>query len=327
MIEIIAEVGSVHDGSLGNAKKLAYASKIAGANTVKFQLHIAEEETLLNAKSPNYFKDETRFEYFKRTAFSFSQWAELIKYCKEININFLCSPFSIEAINLLEKLKVTKYKIPSGEITNIPYIKRLAQTKKECILSTGMSNWKEIDTAVKYFAKKNLVIMQCSSIYPCPPNKVGLNVISEIKKRYKTKIGISDHTEGISASVASVVLGASVIEKHITFSKMMYGSDAKNAMEIDQFRVFCKELKDAEIMINSNINKNKINHLEGMRKTFMKSIVASKNLAKGTRIDQDDINMKKPGTGLPASYIDSIIGKRLTKNIKINTLLKKEHFK
>lgn len=327
MIEIIAEVGSVHDGSLGNAKKLAYAAKMAGANTVKFQMHIAEEETLLSAKSPSYFKDETRFEYFKRTAFSFSQWAELIKYCKKINISFLCSPFSIEAINLLEKLKVTKYKIPSGEITNIPYLESLAKTKKECILSTGMSNWSEIDTAVKCFSKKNLVIMQCSSIYPCPPNKVGLNVVSEIKKKYKTKIGLSDHTDGISASVASVVLGASVIEKHITFSKMMYGSDAKNAMEIDQFRVFCKEVKDAEIMINSDINKNKITHLKGMRKIFMKSIVASKKLSKGSRIDKDDIKMKKPGTGLPASYINSIIGKKLTKNIKKNTLLKKEFFK
>ena len=314
MREIIAEVGSVHDGSLGNAKKLAYAAKIAGANTVKFQLHIAEEETLLNAKSPNYFTDETRFEYFKRTAFSFRQWDELIKYCKKINIGFLCSPFSIEAINILEKLKVTKYKIPSGEITNIPYLERLAETK-ECILSTGMSNWNEIDEAIKYFSKKKLVIMQCSSIYPCPPSKVGLNVISEIKKRYKTKIGLSDHTEGISASVASLVLGASVIEKHITFSKMMYGSDAKNAMELDQFKIFCKEIKDAEIMINSNINKNKIRHLEGMRKTFMKSIVVLK-ISKGSKIDKDSIKMKKPGTGLPASYIESIIGKILVKNIK-----------
>ena len=245
---------------------------------------------------------------------------------QKINIGFLCSPFSIEAINILEKLKVTKYKIPSGEITNIPYLERLAETKKECILSTGMSNWNEIDEQLNIFPKK-LVIMQCSSIYPCPPSKVGLNVISEIKKRYKTKIGLSDHTEGISASVASLVLGASVIEKHITFSKMMYGSDAKNAMELDQFKIFCKEIKDAEIMINSNINKNKIRHLEGMRKTFMKSIVASENLSKGSKIDKDSIKMKKPGTGLPASYIESIIGKILVKNIKKNTILKKEHFK
>ena len=327
MIEIIAEIGSVHDGSLGNAKKLIEVAKFCGANTVKFQMHISEEETLKEALTPNYFTDEKRFEYFNRIAFNEKQWEQLIKHCKKTKINFLCSPFSIKAVKILEKLKVNCYKIPSGEINNIPLLKKVAATNKKCILSTGMSNWSEIDHAIKIFNKNKLVLMQCSSIYPCPPDKSGINVVSEMKNKYSLKLGFSDHTKGIGASIASIVLGATVIEKHLTFSKFMYGSDAKNAMEINEFKNFCKEIREVEIMLKTKINKNNINQYSKMRKIFMKSIVSTRNLKAGKILTFGDLDLKKPGTGILGNNINEVVGKKLIKSIPKDTIIKKSFLK
>ena len=178
--KIIAEVGSVHDGSFGNAKCLIAASINAGADIVKFQLHIFDEESLPRAPNPPYFKNESRKDYFERTAFNESQWIELKKYTEGFDKEFLVSPFSIAAVNFLEKIGVSSYKVPSGEISNIPLLERLAETKKTIILSSGMSSWTELDRAVNIFEKKcNLILMQCTSIYPCPPERVGLNVIKD----------------------------------------------------------------------------------------------------------------------------------------------------
>ena len=166
---IIAEIGSVHDGDLKLALKLVREAAKCGVNIVKFQMHIAEEETLKNAPSPGYFNKEKRFDYFKRTAFKFDEWKKLNKNVKKNNVEFLCSPFSMKAVEILEKLKVEKYKIPSGELTNLPLLKKIKKTKKEVILSTGMSNWKEINKAYSIFKnKKKLTLMQCTSLYPCP---------------------------------------------------------------------------------------------------------------------------------------------------------------
>ena len=255
--KIIAELGSVHDGKFILAKKLIKSAVNSGANVIKFQMHISEEETLEDAPSPNYFKSETRFNYFKRTAFNFKEWKKLKKICKDHKVEFLCSPFSEKAVDILEKLKVDSYKVPSGELTNLALLERIKKTKKHVYLSTGMSNWKEIDIAIKLL-KKNYTLLQCSSIYPCPLENVGLNVLVEMKKKYNCHIGFSDHTRGFAAPLAAAAIGASVIEKHFTISRRMYGSDAKNSMEPDEFSFLSKNLNEVWKIIKNPVNKDDI---------------------------------------------------------------------
>ena len=175
---VIAEIGSVHDGSFGNACNLVEAAASCGADIVKFQHHLAENEMIDSAKNPSHFTQEPRFEYFKRTAFSSDQIEKLMNKCSDYNIEYLCSPFSIKSVEVLEDLNINSYKIASGEVTNHKMLERIAQTKKKVFLSTGMSKWNEISNAVEIFnkTKSNLVIMQCSSKYPCKEKDVGLNV-------------------------------------------------------------------------------------------------------------------------------------------------------
>ena len=180
MKKIIAEIGSSHDGSFGNAMKLIEEAKKCGADFVKFQHHIAEFESLPNAPSPSYFKSEDRFEYFRRTSFDLEQLGTLKKLTEKLGMNFMVSPFSEEALDILKKLNVKFYKIASGEVTNHRLLEKLNKTKKKIFMSTGMSSWKEIDKAVKILDKQKTVIMQCSSIYPCPEKNVGLNILKEL---------------------------------------------------------------------------------------------------------------------------------------------------
>lgn len=324
--KIIAELGSVHDGKFYLAKKLIKLAAASGANVVKFQMHIAEEETLQNAPSPNYFKSETRFNYFKRTAFKFNEWKKLKEICKNYKVEFLCSPFSEKAVDILEKLKVDSYKVPSGELTNLPLLERLKKTKKHIYLSTGMSNWKEITTAIRLL-KKNYTLLQCSSIYPCPLEQVGLNVLFEMKKKYKCEIGFSDHTLGFSAPLAAAALGASVIEKHFTISKKMYGSDAKNSMEPEEFSFLSKNLKEIWKIIKNPVNKNDIKRYRNMKKIFEKGIVSATNLSKDTILTTKNITFKKPSDGIRAFDYKRVIGKKLKKNIKINHKIKHKDLK
>lgn len=326
--KIIAEIGSVHDGSFGNAKNLIKAAKESGANLVKFQIHIPEAETLKNAPTPSYFKKEPRWDYFKRTAFSESQWKELKKYTEDLGIEFLASSFSIEAAKLLERIGVKRHKVPSGEATNLPLLEFLAKTKKPILLSSGMSNWQELDRAVKTILKYNskLTVLRCTSEYPCSYEKVGLNVMVEMKKRYNLPVGLSDHTLTNYAAFAATVLGTSVIEKHFTLSRKMYGSDAVHSLEPDEFKDLVEGIKAIEIMSKSKVNKNDISSFKEMKKVFEKSIVTLVNIPKGKKITSEMLGLKKPGTGFPAIYLPKIIGKRAKKFLKANKILKKGDF-
>lgn len=320
--EVIAEIGSVHNGSLALAKKLIKKAAECGADTVKFQLHLSEFETLKDAPSPDYFKKENRYEYFNRINFSQLDWLEIKKFCELNKVEFLCSPFSIEAVDILEKLNVKRYKVPSGEVTNLPLLEKLKSTKKPVLLSTGMSNFKEIDDAYKILKKNKLTIMQCSSIYPCPLDQVGLNVIEEFKKRYKNcNIGFSDHSNGYSASILSAHLGATIFEKHFTLSKKMYGSDAKNSMEPKEFKHYCDEIKNI-YLLKKKVNKNKLTHLKKMKHIFQKSIVAKENIKKNSVIKKELLAYKKPGDGISASKYKLVIGKISKINIKKDKKIK-----
>jgi len=324
---IIAEIGSVHDGSFGNACKLVELSSECGATAVKFQLHDPENETSVNAPNPPYFKQENRFQYFKRTSFSTEELEKLKKLANKLKLEFIVSPFSIQAAKSLNKIGIDGFKIASGELSNHPMLNYISTTKKKIYLSTGMSNWKEIDDAVKIFTKnkKKLTIFQCTSQYPCEPKNLGINVLDELKK-YKCEVGLSDHSEGYSASISAIAKGCNVIEKHITFSKKMYGSDAKHSMEPESFKIFCKELKEAYIINNVIVNKNNISHLKKMRSIFQKSIYTAKNLKKGSRVSFECMAFLKPGNGIPASDYKKIIGKKIIKKLRKNHKFKLKDF-
>ena len=326
---IIAEIGSVHDGSFGNAKKMVDVAKDCGADIVKFQMHIAEHETLKNAPTPIYFSDETRFDYFKRISFSDNQWKALIAHSKKKKIKFMCSVFSNKAFDKLYSFGIKNIKIPSGELNNLPLINYISKKKDiNIFLSTGMNSWKEIDSAIKLLKKSKVILMQCTSLYPCPDKSVGLNVITEMKKRYGKEIlyGFSDHTFGYEAAICSIAYGAKFIEKHITFSKEMYGSDAKFAMEPNEFKLFCKSIKRSKKIILSKVDKDNLKPFVKMKKVFEKNIVAKTNIKKGSVIKFTDLEFKKSKKGIKAFNYSSILGLIAKKKISKGKLIDYKDF-
>ncbi|MGK7873253.1 MAG: N-acetylneuraminate synthase family protein [Xenococcaceae cyanobacterium] len=320
---MIAEVGSVHDGSFGNAKRLIDLAAECGADAVKFQTHIAWTETLRDAPMPPYFTGEPRYEYFERTGFSFEQWQAIKAHCEEQGVEFLSSPFSIEAVELLEQVGVGRYKIPSGEVTNLPLLEAIAQTNKPVLLSSGMSSWAELDEAVNTILRSHnrLTVLQCTSEYPCPYENVGLNVMLEMKKRYKLPVGLSDHTLTNYSAFAAVTLGASVIEKHLTFSRKMYGSDAKHSLEPDDFTQLVQGIRAIEIMLANPVDKQDVERFRTMKQTFEKSLVSLVDIPAGAAIAPEMIGIKKPGTGLPAARYNEVIGRRAVRQISANQIL------
>jgi N,N'-diacetyllegionaminate synthase len=315
-VKLIAEIGSVHDGSFGNAVKLIEASAACGAHAVKFQTHIAAAETLRDAPNPPYFKGEPRFEYFTRTGFSLPQWKELAGICRRTGVEFLSSPFSLEAVDLLEEVGVGSYKIPSGEVTNIPLLKKIAATNKPVLLSSGMSDWAELDAAVAALRDGGpITVLQCSSAYPCPPEQVGLNVMVQMRERYGLDAGFSDHTLGVAAAIAAAALGATVIEKHFTFSRAMYGSDAANGTEPGEFKQLAEALAAVSVIRARNVDKDDTSSYREMKRIFEKSVVAARDLPAGHVLIETDLAYKKPGNGIPASRYQELLGRKLTRAV------------
>jgi N,N'-diacetyllegionaminate synthase len=324
---IVAEVGSVHDGSFGNAKRLIDVAAECEADVVKFQTHIAAAETLRGAPLPPYFKGEPRFEYFERTAFSPDQWKALKNYCEECGVGFMSSPFSVEAVELLEEIGAPQYKIGSGEVSNTQLLDAVARTGKPVLLSSGMSTWAELDEAVETILRRNpsLTILQCTSEYPCPYERVGLNVMVEMGGRYKLPVGLSDHTLTSYPSIAAVALGASVIERHLTFSRRMYGSDARHSLEPNEFAEMVRGIRSVETMLRSPIDKDvEAVRLGEMKQIFEKSIVSIADIPAGTVLSREMVGVKKPGSGIPARRLNEVIGKRVARHIAKDSLLREE---
>ena len=320
---IIAEVGSVHDGSFGNAAKLIELAAECGADAVKFQTHIADAETTRDAPMPPYFKGEPRFDYFERTGFSLAQWQALKTHAEECGIEFISSPFSMAAVELLEQVGVHRYKIPSGEVTNLPMLAAIARTGKQVLLSTGMSSWAEIDAAVEAIRRHSadLVVLQCTSAYPCPNERVGLNVIGQIIDRYGVPVGFSDHTLGNFAAFAAVASGAAVVEKHLTFSRRMYGSDAANAAEPEQFKDLVIGLRAIAVMRAHPVDKNDLVPFSEMKRIFEKSIVAAVDIPMGVVVTADMLTVKKPGHGLAPQRLSEVVGRRAARPIPADHLI------
>jgi sialic acid synthase SpsE len=317
---VIAEAGMNHDGSLGNAIRLAEVAAAAGADAVKFQLHDAAAETTRDAPSPPYFSRETRWEYFERTAFTDAQWRTLKEACEAAEIEFLCSVFSVEALRRVESIGVARHKIPSGEVTNLELVRAATATGKPVLLSSGMSSWAELDAAVEA-AGEDVTILQCTSAYPTPPERVGLNLLRELRDRYGRPVGLSDHTVGPYAAFAAVALGAEVVEKHFTLSREAYGPDAALALEPGELEELVDGIREIEAMLESPVDKDDLEPYGEMKQVFEKSVVATTAIPAGTVIERAMLAAKKPGTGIPARRLDEVVGRTARADIAADTVL------
>jgi sialic acid synthase SpsE len=317
---VIAEAGMNHDGSLGNAIRLAEVAAEAGADAVKFQLHDAAAETTRDAPAPPYFRDETRWEYFERTAFSDEQWRTIKAACDGAGIEFVCSAFSLSALERLEGLGVSRHKVPSGEVTNLALIRAAAATGKPVLLSSGMSSWSELDAAVEA-AGDAVTVLQCTSAYPTPPERVGLNLLHELRRRYSKPVGLSDHTLGPYAAFAAVALGASVVEKHFTLSRELYGPDAALAAEPDELEELVEGVREIETMLASPVDKDDLAPFAEVKRVFEKSVVAAADIPAGAVIERGMLAAKKPGTGIPARRLEEVVGRTARTDIPADTVL------
>ena len=317
---IIAEIGLAHDGSLGAAHSYIDALANSGADAIKFQTHIADAESSdFEPFRVNFSKqDETRQQYWKRTEFTIEQWMGLKKHCEDLNIEFISTPSSISAVELLEKLNVARYKVGSGDTTNLLLLKRLGITKKPILLSSGMSSFEELETSIVFLRKfgNPLTIMQCTSKYPTGPKDWGLNVIQELKNRFELPVGFSDHSGTIYASLAAAVMGAEVFEFHVVFDKRQFGPDVSSSITIDQVKILTDGIKAIQTAMNNPLNKDNISQFEDLKNMFGKSLSVNKNKKAGEIIEFDDLESKKPSEyGIPAIEFEKVIGKTLNKNL------------
>lgn len=328
---IIAEIGSVHDGSIGNALKLIDLAQAVGAQAVKFQTHLADFEVTELSPRPRHFLEENRHSYFQRTGFSQDEWRRLKEHAEEAGLVFMSSVFSQAAVELLSGIGVNFHKVPSGELTNLPLIRRIAQENCPTILSTGMSNWAEIDLAVENFravnSKIEIAVLQCTSLYPCPPELVGLNLLPKIQERYGVTVGLSDHSFGPTAAVIAAYLGATIVEKHLTFSRHMYGSDAPYAMEPREFSDMVQGIHEAWALSDNAVEKNDLAAVKDARRVFLPVAVAARDISPGEAFSEFDFEFKKSGPGLSSIDLLDFRGKTIGVGLKRGEVLREEHIK
>lgn len=318
---IIAEIGQSHDGSLGMVHSYIDALSNSGVDALKFQMHIAEAESS-NAEPfrVNFsYQDTTRFEYWKRMSFTLTQWKEIKTHCNNVNLEFICSPFSNIAVERLQDIGVERYKIGSGEINNFLLLQKIVDTRKPVILSSGMSNYFELDAAVNFLKSNNVEysILQCTTAYPTLPQQYGLNVIGEYKLRYDVKVGYSDHSGKLETLIAAAALGAEIFEFHVVFDRRQFGPDSKSSLTIEEVFELTKSLRNIANAISSPVDKNEISPFIQVKEIFEKSISINKNLIEGHVLSFDDLEGKKPrGLGISAKDFRQIIGKKINREMK-----------
>lgn len=328
---IIAEAGVNHNGSLKTAKELVDKAKNCGVDAVKFQTFRADNLVSKKAKKAAYQKkstdlNETQFEMIKKLELSFDHHVELIKYCKKKDIQFLSSPFDLGSIDLLYGLGLDLFKIPSGEIINLPFLVKIGKLNKKIILSTGMADLGEIEDALNVLIeqgtkKRNITVLHCNSEYPTPFEDVNLNAMLTIKNAFNISVGYSDHTKGIEVPIAAVALGAEVIEKHFTLDKNMEGPDHRASIEPDELNLMVDAIRNIEKALGTGIKKPSPSEIKNI-KIVRKSIHSNCDIRKGDLIDYTKITMKRPGDGISPMFVNSIIGKMAKKDILKDTKLK-----
>jgi N,N'-diacetyllegionaminate synthase len=324
---VIAEAGINHNGELKLAKKLVDAAKDAGADCIKFQTFISKNLTTKNASKAEYQKqtksEESQYDMLKRYELSFDEFSELSRYCQDKNIEFLSTAFDFESIEFLKSLDMKRWKIPSGEITNLPYLIKIAKLNKPVILSTGMSTMDEIKKAVSVLRENGtgeITVLHCTTEYPAPFSDVNLKAMLTIKKELGVKVGYSDHTKGIEASIAAVALGASVIEKHLTLDKNMEGPDHKSSLEPNEMKAMIRALRNIELALGDGIKKPS----ESEKKNICvarKSIVAKRYIQKGEIFTEENLTVKRPGNGISPMQWFEVLGRRAVRDFQEDELI------
>jgi N,N'-diacetyllegionaminate synthase len=327
---VIAEVAQAHDGSLGMAHAFIDAAAGAGVDAVKFQTHIAAEESTLHEPWRVKFskQDETRFAYWKRMEFSSEQWQGLKTHAEEKGLIFLSSAFSLAAVDLLRALGMSAWKVASGELTNLPLIEHMANDQKSILLSTGMSPHAEIAEAVDIVraAKAPLAIFQCTTQYPSPPEAIGLNMLDELRARHACAVGLSDHSGTIFPALAAVSAHqAQLIEVHLTLSRDMFGPDVVASITPAEMKQLVDGVRFIERMKAHPLSKDAVDpRTAPMREIFFKSVVPLDSYPTGTTLTAQMLGLKKPGTGIPAAEFKQVIGRVLKRAVEKDRPLQKD---
>jgi N,N'-diacetyllegionaminate synthase len=327
---IIAEAGVNHNGSIEIAKKMIEVAKECGADAIKFQTFKAEKVISRYAPKAEYQKQTTgeidsQLEMVKKLELSFDDFIALKEYCDKLNIMFLSTPFDFESIDFLNDLGLEIFKIPSGEITNLPYLEKIGKLGKKVILSTGMADLGEIEDALDILTscgtkKEDITILHCNTEYPTPYEDVNLLAMLTIKEAFKVKVGYSDHTLGIEVPIAAVALGASVIEKHFTLDKNMEGPDHKASLEPHELKAMIDAIRNIEKALGNGIKKPSKSELKN-KDIARKSIVAKREIKKGEIFTEDNITVKRPGNGISPMRWYEVLGKVASRDYEEDELI------
>ena len=327
-VYIIAEAGDNHNGDFNTALKLVDVAKRAGADCVKFQTFVTEEiiskyAEMAEYQKKNTGKEESQFEMVKRLELSFDEFRKIKEYCDRVGIQFLSTPFDLKSVDFLNELGVPFFKIPSGEITNYPYLIKIAHTGKPVVMSTGMCEPDEILAAINVLEKNGsgeITLLHCNTEYPTPLKDVNLYAMRTMKKMFGKKVGYSDHTKGIEVPVAAVALGACVIEKHFTLDKNMPGPDHKASLEPDELGRMVKNIRNIEIALGDGVKRVS----ESERKNIAiarKSRVARRNIQEGEILTEENLAVKRPGTGINPMQWMEVLGTRAVRDFKEDELI------
>jgi N,N'-diacetyllegionaminate synthase len=330
-VYIIAEIGQAHDGSLGSAHAYIDAVADAKVDAVKFQTHIASAESTRHDQfRVNVFpQDNTRYDYWKRMEFSFQQWGDLAAHARDVGLDFLSTPFSKEAVRLLEKLDVPAFKIGSGDVINFSLVDEIIATQKPILLSSGMSSYDELDnTVAKIKASGNdLSIFQCTTSYPCDAKDIGYNVLAELSQRYKCPVGLSDHSGTIFPSIAAVALGAKLIEVHSVFSKQCFGPDTKSSLDMTELKQLVDGIRFIEKGLANSIDKDRVSEEKTITKElFSRSAFYTGDMKAGSVFRESNFAIKKPGGGMNISMAHQMLGKTLKENKFFDDFVSVEDF-
>ena len=320
---IIAEAGVNHNGSIDIAKKLIDAASDSGADAIKFQTFKAESLVTKNAHKAPYQKESSdkqnsQYDMLKKLELNVSGHEELIAYCKNKCITFVSSPFDSDSIKLLDNMNLEIFKVPSGEITNLPYLRCIGKLNKKIIISTGMSDMREVNDALNILIKsgtqkKNITVLHANTEYPTPMEDVNLKAMVEIGNKFNVSYGYSDHTIGIEVDIAAVAMGASCIEKHFTLDKMMEGPDHKASLEPNELKKMVLAIRNIEVALGDSEKKASRSETQNIP-AVRKSIVASRDISKGEIFSENNLTTKRPGNGISPMKWDEIIGTNASKD-------------
>ncbi len=327
-VYIIAEAGVNHNGSIELAKKMVDKAKDAGADCIKFQTFISENIASKNAVKAEYQKHQTnsnenQIDMLKKLELSFNEFLELNEYCNKKDIEFLSTAFDLESIDFLNSIGLKRWKIPSGDITNLPYLIKIASLRKPVILSTGMSTMLDIKNAVSVLEENGsgeITILHCTTEYPAPYKDVNLSAMNTIKREFNAPVGYSDHTKGIEIPIAAVAMGATVIEKHFTLDRNMEGPDHKASLEPDELKLMVSSIRNIELAMGDGMKKPADSEIKNMT-VARKSIVANKDISKGEIFTENNLTVKRPGNGISPMKWFEVLGQTATRDFKEDELI------